>query len=1162
MGDTSNSCRGFETPSLGSDLWPMGFDVDLGALDGSGSRNKGPGTNNTGALGNNPLNNLHSTNNNVGYSDLHHFSGLSSILQKFDDLHAGDISQMTDLTNSLHKGDSETAQSLLAKLACQDLGPDLSTGPDTSHKGLESTLFGHTSNPMAPQGNLNNSNGTILQPKSTLQPSDVYGKVTCYEGKLVLQLRHFNLNTNYTLNVSECWICGEAIAVGSQLCTHKHVLGGLFQVNDEYVQMDIDHYIIPDHDLHTPDTPGNLKYPVSLHSDSSNLHQQINSGRDLNLSDNLTGGAQVLDVGHGSTDLHYHPSTSIVPSLSSSSSLMGSTSDHNSSCLSSFSHLSGLPGIQLPGDHSNMHHGLTDLNDPSVSASISQTLHSGNESIFSSSSLNHNQSNNILDPNEGNLKKDTLQIHHNTGENAYNICQFTDHIQTSIASLTSQESMCELTVRNKISDSYQLPFSNAGDYTCHISNESEKAVENLVHNTNTLIETESKAKYIKSTTLLKTSEVGAKKRKSRTPKKPITGKMNYENDTISNVPLKPYKSYNSRPDASIEDWIRHNLPEGDLEVTEAPTGNTVLGNTYPKSSKINELYSQGIKSEAKITSSTKLLEQDRLEEPDQTSRRAAHIISGGLNLSCRFCFKEYQKDGKNYIIHMKEHGVAENELFLCSTCSKTFAKSKHYMQHLKTHLSTRRFKCQICGACYNRDDKLRRHMLTHSKEKPHKCTKCSKAFHRKEYLDTHLKIHEGITYKCDICSVFCSSMYNLEIHKSTHSKVKSFRCELCEKSFPRRDFLDSHMELVHKNKKLECTVCHKLFSRKDVLKRHEAVHKNLSFDCDICNKKFTRRDRLVSHMKTHERESEYKCTLCPSTFTKKEILEEHTNSHDLKEQCNICYTFFPTKINLELHQESHKPSRLSESPCKEEDGFKCEICEKKMSTRSVLLKHIRQVHGKKTEYSQKTNTLQKEKSFLCNICSKGFTRSCNLKAHVLKAHKKKNEDANDLDDLPSVLQKIENSYIASSANSNSPPENVVINSSFNRMVSSPGPEAMDILNSNSCIVDCSPILDPPRHSGNSSGTMVVTADVEGSPDVESGASGFRPQFSSSLEEEVSRAAAASSHPPGASALSFTSSQFTSNTTSPDSPINLSTDAITAAATACLLAYPSYTGSYQ
>ncbi|KAK8735913.1 hypothetical protein OTU49_005120, partial [Cherax quadricarinatus] len=289
MGDNSHSCRGFETPTLGSDLWPMGFDVDL-ALDGPGAR-KGHGSSlGSSGLGSGGLNSLQSTGNSSvsgGYNDIHHLPGLSSILHRFDDLHAGDIFQMTDLTNSLPKGDSETAQSLLAKLACQDLEPELSSGADPSHKELETSLFDQAASGMA-HGPGNSSQGVVSSHKTPLESAEVYGRMTCYSGKLVLQLRHINFNTNYTLNVSECWLCGEKVNTGSQLCTHKHSLNGLFQVNDEFVQMDIDHYIIPEQALDPPDTH-DMTDSVPQHSESG-LHHDLGTSRDLELPENLAGG--------------------------------------------------------------------------------------------------------------------------------------------------------------------------------------------------------------------------------------------------------------------------------------------------------------------------------------------------------------------------------------------------------------------------------------------------------------------------------------------------------------------------------------------------------------------------------------------------------------------------------------------------------------------------------------------------------------------------------------------------------------------------------------------------------------------------------------------------------------------------------------------------------
>ncbi|XP_063590554.1 uncharacterized protein LOC134767487 [Penaeus indicus] len=287
MGDNSHSCRGFETPTLGNDLWPMGFDVDL-ALDGPGAR-KGPGGPLTSAgLGGGGLNSLQAgTNAGAGaYNDIHQLSNLSSIWQRFDDLQAGDICQMTDLTNSLAKGDSETAQSLLAKLAGQDLGPDLSSGADPSHKELESSLFDQAQG--IPHGGAANGQGITLSHKSQLESAEIYGRMTCYGGKLILQLRHSNVNTNYTLNVSECWLCGEKVTAGSQLCTHKHSFNGVFQVNEEFIQLDIDHYI-PEQTL-DPQDGQEMTDSVLQHSDSSGMHHDLGSTRELELPENISGG--------------------------------------------------------------------------------------------------------------------------------------------------------------------------------------------------------------------------------------------------------------------------------------------------------------------------------------------------------------------------------------------------------------------------------------------------------------------------------------------------------------------------------------------------------------------------------------------------------------------------------------------------------------------------------------------------------------------------------------------------------------------------------------------------------------------------------------------------------------------------------------------------------
>ncbi|KAG7155980.1 uncharacterized protein LOC121854298 [Homarus americanus] len=1153
MGDNSHSCRGFETPTLGSDLWPMGFDVDL-ALDGPGAR-KGPGGSlSSGGLGNGGLSSLQSTGNTSvggGYNDIHHLSGLSSILQRFDDLHAGDICQMTELTNSLPKGDSETAQSLLAKLACQDLGPDLSSGADPSHKELESSLFDQATNGMG-DGAGNNTQGVVLSHKTHLESADVYGRMTCYGGKLVLQLRHINLNTNYTLNVSECWLCGEKVNAGSQLCTHKHSLNGLFQVNDEFVQMDIDHYIIPEQALDPPDGQ-DMTDTVLQHSDSSGLHHDLNTSRDLELPENLTGGGDGLNMGAGHA-LHYTPGpdAGLVPPLSSTSNLMSSTIpvNHNSCLNSSFGQLP-LPAMPITSSHTGMNTNIPGM----VTGNVAQaTMCSVSTPVFGLTHTDPSSTNTML-PTAPSERKGVMQNTQVSLANTYHIGNglnnFNVNNQMGGGSIHSQPTHRDIAGRNKQHTlQYPLTFSTGGEYSCHASTSMdtipEKPAEVPCLTPLHSVSTSFNSRLQRTEVAPRKTEIGAKKRKSRAQRKPSVIQMrDYKTDTpenshgkivcaesLENLHVKNYnlermdgvnvknesaEHMQTRPDASIEDWIKHNLPERDLIVTDNKMKH---GDGQKTSCEFTEKFHKPH------------IDHQKTREPDQTSRLAAHMLTKGLDLSCRLCPKDFGRDIRNYKIHMKEHGLEEMALFACSFCTKTFAKGKHYTQHLKTHVRTRRFSCRLCNANYSREAKLRRHMLSHSQEhqeKEHKCSKCPKSFSTKEYLQAHLKVHGGKKYKCETCGFLCSSMFNLETHRKKHLGDKPFKCELCEKTFVRRDFLDNHMEQVHKNKKSKCQVCGKLFSRKDVLKRHLAVHNNETYDCEICGKKFSRKDRLATHRKSHKLNCDYKCSLCPASFTRKNVLDKHEKVHKTKEQCKVCYKFLLSKQRLESHMKLH--ARNSSGSGSKDDGegmLKCDICDKSLTSKDILRKHMRKIHGKLPEGKKKVEAVEREKKFVCHFCSKGFTRSCNLSTHLLKAHSKVLEEDEFDDDLPSVLQSPKLGSVSTGGTT----------------ISNPSSSSM------------STFTTLPYHAfstSSSTHSTVTTSRLSGANQSIRNASGSLPF---PITVPASSPSPTASHPPPP--LQLSGSHFPSSGP-PDSPINLSTEAITAAA--YLLAYPSYPGPY-
>ena len=1180
MGDSSQSCRGFETPTLGNDLWPMGFDVDL-ALDAPGVR-KGPGGGLvSGGLGSSGLNSMQTGGGGAvggGYGDMHQLSGLSSILPRFDDLHPGDICQMTDLTNSLPKGDSETAQSLLAKLTCQDLGPDLSSGPDPSHKELESSLFEQAPQGMA-QGHSSAGQGIVLPHKTPMESADVYGRITCFGGKLVLQLRHINVDTNYTLNVSVCWLCGEKVSAGSQLCTHKHSLHGMFQANDEFVQLDIEHYIIPDQALDPAGTQ-DVTAGVLPHHDPSGLHHDLTASRDLELAGNLTGGGDPLTIGTGSPALQYTPGQDapMVPPLTSAPNLMSSAQSlmspavaGNHSCMNpSFGQLS-LPGMPITTNQTNLNTDLTGMGAPGNLPQVSQPMCSVNAPMFdlthpdpttTMAAVSLSDTKTPIQANQMAVAGSSYSLGNNL--NNFTVNNHVDinalHNHTHTHTHTQPPPHREVVPRNKHLLQYHSSqfMASSGDYTGHTPEMAapEKQVEVPCLTTLHTVTTTFDVRLQRQDFPPRKAETGAKKRKSRAQRKPSVIQMRdytkpdlsegmqvkpFTVDAMDTLPQKPYTSEPmtslhtktehttnrqlARTEASIDDWIKHNLQAGDLIVSDnsmKPPGTEHKYN--PHQVKLDQHKTE----ECCDKSDPQLSPSANPREPDQTSRLAAHMLSKGIDLLCRLCSQDFGKDIQKYKIHMKEHGVEEMSFFACYFCPKTFGKGKHYRQHLKTHIRTRRFTCHLCSASYSREAKLRRHVLTHTQDyqnKEYKCSKCPKSFVTKEYLHSHMKIHAGKKFKCETCGYLCSSPFNLETHRMKHTDDKPFKCEQCEKTFVRRDFLDKHMEQVHKNKKSKCEVCGKLFSRKDVLKRHLAVHNNKTYDCEICAKKFSRKDRLATHSKVHKLRNDYKCSICPASFTRKNVLDKHEKIHKTKEQCKVCHKFLASKTRLDSHMKLHdKDSSGSGSQEGGEGILKCDICEKSLTSKHILRKHMKVIHGKFPERKKKkVEAVEREKKFVCHCCSKGFTRSCNLNTHLLKAHSKDLEEDEFEDDLPSVLQ---------------PPKG-----------SRDKEDKLGIITVPSSSTSLPAAAS--YHSFPASDSLHNTMSTVGSSLTPSTTSSVFPLPVVSLPTSTLSPTQTPAPPPP---LQLSSPHFPASAP-PDSPINLSTDAITAAA--YLLAYPSY-----
>ncbi|KAL7642169.1 UNVERIFIED_CONTAM: hypothetical protein RMT77_006730 [Armadillidium vulgare] len=995
------SLRNFDS-HLGGDLLAMGFDVVL-ALDTHSSRKSTEEPASLEISSNSP------PVNNLGYGDM--------LLHRFEeDLNEGDIAQLTDLTYSLPKGDSESAQSFLAKIACQDLARELGSTQISPQKAIEAGLFNSVSDSTDDHSN-ENTNGPSL--KTPLQPVDVYGRVSLYEGKLILQLKHFNANTSYPLNVGECWLCREKMSNGSQIHSHKHALQGLFQVNDEFVQMDIDHYIIPDQAL-DPDPPPDVNKNLIENSLINNVNhstiEHINDCRSLPLEDIKCSQSLSVNLDTIGDTLQNSDSSSLINNTGE----LDNTKQHDLQYSAAEFH-NALNTTQQPLNsdvplNSNSFLNTftnTDLrmepvvstdivetpNDSIIINHVTDTLSPTTVNPFASSAISLSSCNNSNNINTTAtlISKTCMTETHSTQTDMTNIQDLcTSNSDPRGEDTFIQHTTYEPNIGNKDQlENYQSFFGNSYSYTYEsneLSSHLPKITTNAEQNLGSVAlcdenQINQSSSLSKCTAEMKKIEVGAKKRKSKVQKKTNRILMKDDNIPFCNTNSTKEIFFTNSVDESVNDVnISKNksivsVPKVTSEVTTVNSGNDTLKTIVPVRNSLKD------------------------------------------KISCPFC-SECFPSGKiqNFKEHLKIHKYDDSFVFTCPVCSEKVPDSVKFIKHIRTHIGKRLF-CTKCDANYSRSDKLKNHIMNvHGTKKKLVCEFCSKSFTRLEYLKQHKNIHLGNKFECDICHKFYSSLFNLQYHKKSHDTEKiPYQCTHCEKAYLRKDLLQHHTVKEHKNKRYKCDICSKMYSRKDVLRRHKETHddKRASFNCDVCDKKFYRKDSLKAHSYKHKESKNTEIAKDKSKSKKpraKDVLLRTEKPQ--KEQCNICLKYLPSSLRLEKHLQWHQNQLKLKAYFEREciKTFKCDTCSRSFRTKELMKRHILRSHQIKSDQLPSHSSILKEpvkiesekkvnnKKFLCEICSKGFTRNSNLKVHMETHLKKDADDDNILAEIPNVLK--------------------------------------------------------------------------------------------------------------------------------------------------------------
>ena len=330
--------------------------------------------------------------------------------------------------------------------------------------------------------------------------------------------------------------------------------------------------------------------------------------------------------------------------------------------------------------------------------------------------------------------------------------------------------------------------------------------------------------------------------------------------------------------------------------------------------------------------------------------------------------------------------------FFCKYCDKVFFRKVHLRLHQQIHkgekkqkLIGRKVECTRCSKILANRFSLKIHLLRiHNDDKLTKfsCEICDKKFSAKTFMLSHLKIkHEGYKSKCEFCDMDFSSIISMMNHVRYIHKGLREKCQSCDKSFGTKSSLQLHIKTVHLKmrafKCVECKLCEVTLTSNFKLKKHMLeYHDDKRFansSCYYCDKTFIYKSLMIQHMRTeHEQVKDYKCDFCHVRMSlkfnlQKHMLEKHNDERFANVPCHLCEKKFIC--------ESHKRYHIRRVHEETKDNYKCEICQKTMTSKFNLQKHMLEQHND-----------ERFANVPCKICDKKFICESHMTHHVRKVH--------------------------------------------------------------------------------------------------------------------------------------------------------------------------------
>nr|CAD7430044.1 unnamed protein product [Timema monikensis] len=292
-----------------------------------------------------------------------------------------------------------------------------------------------------------------------------------------------------------------------------------------------------------------------------------------------------------------------------------------------------------------------------------------------------------------------------------------------------------------------------------------------------------------------------------------------------------------------------------------------------------------------------------------------------------------------------------------------------------------------------------------------KIKKVDTSFHgQKDGIDSNL-VREKNKILTDNFEVNIESDKVLRDSNFTDPSLNKYQCSTCKNVFPTRYSFRNHKKYCIR---CICAHCGDGFWTKSTLARHMALHTKEEGDNNLTqkagkgdnhstqktgegenhsNKKADKISKSVSSRpiyinESNRKERNVKFGMHPNT-RKEHVLDLSPYAHSSKKihKCSWCGNSYATRYNLSRHR----------AICKEAPKYLCVFCGNTFLNKTLLLKHIAEVHAYKVRTLEKSvekakitvnktfhiNTVNKKiKSYTCKICAMTFTYFATLKVHI------------------------------------------------------------------------------------------------------------------------------------------------------------------------------------